>query len=158
MLRCRFMMSNSFFSLVTSLAACSLPASWPDQADGMFLLASASPDENDSEDEAKNNSRGVIKLRLLSPNQFLSIPVDERSKLRASSVVCSLVCDRRYNVLRLAKKVALNMCEGADYSDGSKRAIYITASITGGFCAWCITATDFSSMSKGTVKTIQSFK
>jgi hypothetical protein len=158
MFRSCLTISNSFFSLVTALAACSLPVSWPDQAEGMFLLASASPDENDSEDEAKNNSRGVIKLRLLSANQFLSIPADERSKSRASSVVCSLVCDRRHNFLRLAKKVTLNMCEGADHSDGSKRAIYITASITGGFCAWCITAADFSAMSKGTVKTIQSFK
>ncbi len=146
------------FSLVTALSACPLPVSWPDQSEGMFLLASACPDENDSEDDTKNNSRGVIKLRLLTASHFLQSPADVQAKKRASAVVCSLVCDRRQSTLRLAKNLTLNMCEGADVNHNSNRAIYIVASVPGGFSAWCITAEHFSSMQKGNIQAIPSFK
>ncbi len=149
----RFVFSVTFRRLVTALAACALPEAWAGSGDGLFLVASASHDENDSEEG--NNSRGVIKLRLLSANQLDKHAV-ANAKNRATSVICSLVCHRRHS--GLAKSLSLSMCEGPDYDDGSKRGIYVTASIYGGFCAWCITAADFLSMSKGTAKTITSFK
>lgn len=145
--------SVTFRRLVTALAACALPEAWAGSGDGLFLVASASHDENDSEEG--NNSRGVIKLWLLSANQLDKHAV-ANAKNRATSVICSLVCHRRHS--GLAKSLSLSMCEGPDYDDGSKRGIYVTASIYGGFCAWCITAADFLSMSKGTAKTITSFK
>jgi hypothetical protein len=146
------------FSLVTALAACPLPVSWSDQSEGLFLLASACPDENDSEDETKNNSRGVIKLRLLTTSQILQSPADVQANKRASAVVCSLVCDRRHKALLLAKNLTLNICEGMDVNRSSSRAIYIVATVIGGFSAWCITAEHFSSMQKGNIQTIPSFK
>jgi hypothetical protein len=124
----------------------------------MFFLASASSDENDNDDESKkDNSRGVIKLRVMSADQFLSGTADEHVKKRASSVLCSLVCDKRYVGPGLDKNLTLSMCEGPDLDDGDKRAVYVVASIYGGFGAWCITAENFSSMSKGAIK-IPSFK
>ncbi len=144
---------HSLCSLVTALAACALPTAWQHHSEGTFFVASASSDENDNDDESKkDNSRGVIKLRVISASQFMGVDVDEQVKKRASSVVCSLVCDKRYIGPGLDKHLTLSMCEGADLDDGSKRAIYVVASIYGGFSAWCITADNFSSMSKAAIK------
>ncbi len=119
----------------------------------MFLLASASPDENDNatEEMKRDNTRGVIKLRLISPGSFLSSVADKEAKKRASSVVCSLVCNRDLSGSGLTRNLTLNICVETE-------AVYIIASITGGFSAWCINADDFSSMLKGDAKTIPAFK
>jgi len=63
----------------------------PQTSEGMFFLASASPDENDNAtEEVKNEHRGVVKLRLIFASLFFNSPADEDAKKRASSVVCSL--------------------------------------------------------------------
>jgi hypothetical protein len=130
-----------------------LPASWPQTSEGMFFLASASPDENDNatEEVKKTNNRGVVKLRLISPSSFFNSPADEDAKKRASSVVCSLICSKDLAGSGLSKNLTLNMCVEAE-------AVYIVSSIAGGFTAWCINADDFSSMLKGDIKAIPAFK
>jgi len=129
-----------------------LPASWPQTSDGVFLLASASPDENDNatEDVKKYNNRGVVKLRLISPSSFFNSPVDEAAKKRASCVVCSLICSRDLAGNGLTKSLTLNACVEAE-------AVYIVSSISGGFTAWCINSDDFSSMLKGDSKAMPAF-
>jgi hypothetical protein len=151
---CCFVIFNAFLcSLIAALATCSLPAAWQHSSEGMFFLATASCDENDNDDESKkDNCRGVVKLRVMSAEQLLSAGADDRVKQRASSVVCSLVCEKRYVGPGLDKHLTLCMCEGVDLDDSSKRAVYVVASIYGGFNAWCISADHFSSMSKGPIK------
>ena len=138
---------------MAALASILLPVSWPQKSEGMFFLASASPDENDNatEDVKKYNNRGVVKLRLISPSSFFNSPVDEAAKKRASCVVCSLICSRDLAGNGLTKSLTLNTCVEA-------AAVYIVSSISGGFTAWCINSDDFSSMLKGDSKAIPAFK
>jgi hypothetical protein len=122
----------------------------------LFFLASASPNDNDSEEYGKTTTNGVIKLRLMSAER----PVDAR----VSAVKCSLICDPKVSKnfegvsgwTWLDKNIKkLSVCERLTV-DG-ERAIFVVASVTFGFSVWVITHAHFKDMATSPVK-ISPFK
>ena len=134
-------MRNVLARLVTALATCPCPSSW---SEGKFFLASASPNDNDSEEYGNPKTNGVIKLRLLC--------ADEPMTCRASCVKCSLVCDPKSEKRSwLDKNIKrLSICERS--TNEGERAVFVVASITFGFSVWCITHKLFKDMSSSAVK------